>query len=100
MTHVDLSRFPELRRVFEGYLHEDFTVEYGSAAAAIEAFRADADTAELRLFRDEARRFLASTSALEFAHVRQLVARLGARWIPESRADLEAALHGSRYHGA
>jgi len=45
MTHVDASRFPELRRVFEGYLHEDFVAEYCSAAAAIAAFRADADSA-------------------------------------------------------
>ena len=92
MTRVDASRFPGLRRVFEGYLHEDFVAEYGSAAAAIAAFRADADAAEARAFRDEARRFLALTSALDFAQVQRLVTRVGSRWIPASREDLEAVL--------
>ncbi len=93
MTHFDASRFPALRRVFEGYLHEDFLVEHGSAAAAVRAFTADASPSERRLFRDEARRFLAATSALEFGQVQRLVARLGSRWVPDSRAELEALLH-------
>ena len=96
MSHVELSRFPELRRVFEGYLHEDFLVEYGSAAAAIDAFSADASTAELRMFRDEARRFIAATSALDFANVQHLITRLGSRWTPESREELERALTAPR----
>lgn len=95
MTHFDLSRFPELRRVFEGYLHEDFLVEHGGAAAAVRAFHADASAAERRMFRDETRRFLAATSALDFAQVQSLVARLGSRWVPASRADLENALDTS-----
>jgi len=92
MTHVDASRFPELRRVFEGYLHEDFVAEYGSAAAAIDAFRADASAAEARAFRDEARRFLAATKALDFAEVQRLVTRAGSRWVPGSREELETVL--------
>lgn len=94
MTHLDASRFPELRRVFEGYLHEDFVAEHGSAAAAIEAFRADASAAEARAFRDEARRFLVVTRSLDFAQVQQFVTRVGSRWIPESREELETVLRG------
>jgi|SRR5579872_1063239 len=93
MNYVDPTRFPELRRVFEGYLHEDFIAEYGSAAAAIDAFRADASAVEARAFRDEARQFLALTSGLDFANVQHLVARVGSRWIPGSREELEAVLH-------
>jgi hypothetical protein len=92
MTHLDPSRFPELRRVFEAYLHEDFVAEYGSAAAAIDAFRADASAAEARAFRDDARRFLALTSPLDFAQVQRFVTRVGSRWIPDSRDALEAVL--------
>ena len=92
MTHLDPSRFPELRRVFEAYLHEDFVAEYGSAVAAIDAFRADASAAEARAFRDEARRFLTLTRGLDFAQVQRLVARVGSRWIPGSRDDLETVL--------
>jgi hypothetical protein len=96
MTHFDASRFPELRRVFEGYLHEDFLVEYGSPAAAIQAFHADAGAAEQRLFRDEARRFMATTSALDFTQVQRLVTRLGSRWIPGSREELAVVLAETR----
>ncbi len=92
MTHFDASRFPELRRVFEGYLHEDFLLQHATAAAAIQAFHADASAAEQRRFRDEARRFLAATSALDFTQVQRLVARLGSRWTPDSREELETAL--------
>jgi len=92
MTHLDASRFPELRRVFEGYLHEDFLAEHGSAAAAIAAFRADADAGEARAFRDEARRFLTLTTALDFEDVQRLVTRVGSRWVPASREELETVL--------
>lgn len=92
MTRLDPSRFPELRRVFEGYLHEDFVAEYGSAAAAIDAFRADANAAEAQAFRDEARRFLVLTSTLDFAQVQRFVTRAGSRWIPGSRDELETVL--------
>ena len=92
MTHVDPSRFPELQRVFEGYLHEDFVAEYGSAAAAIDAFRNDASAAGARAFRDEARHFLAVTSALDFPEVQRLLTRVGSRWIPRSREELERVL--------
>ena len=94
MTSLDASHFPELRRVFEGYLHEDFLAEYGSAAAAIDAFRADATAAEARAFRDEVRRFLALTGTLDFAKVRESVTRLGSRWIPHSRQEIETVLGG------
>ena len=92
MTHVDPSRFPELKRVFEGYLHEDFVAEYGSAAAAIDAFRNDATAAEARAFGKEARRFLTVTRALDFAEVQHLVTRVGSRWVPGSREELETVL--------
>lgn len=95
MRPLDPSRFPELRQVFEGYLHEDFVAEYGSAAAAIDAFRADANATEARAFGDEARRFLGVTSTLDFAEVQRLVTRIGSRWVPGSREELEAVLGSS-----
>ena len=33
--------FPELRRFFEGYMHEDFMHEYGTAEGALRAYEAD-----------------------------------------------------------
>lgn len=92
MKRVKLSDFPELRRVFTGYLHEDFLEEHGTAAAALRAFAADAGAAERKRFRDEARRFLELTSDHDFAKVLTLVHRLGSRWRPPSREELVSAL--------
>lgn len=94
MRHIKPSDFPELRRVFSGYLHEDFQQEYGSAAAAVRAYEADADDEERRRFRAEARRFLELTEPLEFAKVLALLSRLGCRWKPPSRDALAEVVTG------
>lgn len=84
--------FPELQRVFSGYLHEDFLEEYESAAAALRAFHDDADPSDRQRFRREARRFLASIEKLELKDVRALMARLGCRWFPPSRRAVATLL--------
>ena len=89
---VKASDFPELQRVFSGYLHEDFVEEHGTAADALRAFREDADSAERRRFAKEARRFLNRTKLLSFDELRPLLQRLGCRWTPPSREALIAAL--------
>jgi hypothetical protein len=86
------SDFPELRRAFTGYLHEDFLEEYETPAAALRAFHDDADPAEHRRFGTEARRFLDRTANLDFDEVRTLIAGLGCRWTPPSREALTALL--------
>jgi hypothetical protein len=84
------SDFPELRRAFTGYLHEDFLQEYETPATALRAFQDDADEGEKQRFRTEARRFLDRTAGLDFDEVRALMTRLGCRWIPASREALTA----------
>lgn len=88
MTRVTPSAFPELQRVFGGYLHEDVMAESGTPDAALRAFRADAAPADLRRFRTEATRFLARTASLDLEELRHLVHQLGCRWIPPSRDAL------------
>jgi hypothetical protein len=90
------SDFPELRQVFAGYLNEDFSVEYGTPAAALRAFHEEASTAERRRFSTEAAEFLDRTSDLPFGEVRDHLARLGCRWAPPSRDALVALLAGGR----
>lgn len=85
MKRVKASDFPELRRVFTGYLHEDFVEEYGTPEAALRTFSEDASAAERERFRAEVRRFLEVTAALDFAKLRALLDRLGSRWSPPSR---------------
>ena len=85
MKRVKASDFPELRRVFAGYLHEDFLAEYATPADALRAFGEEASAAERQRFRAEVRRFLDQTAPLDFPKLRALLARLGARWTPPSR---------------
>jgi contact-dependent growth inhibition (CDI) system CdiI-like immunity protein len=92
MTPLDPSDFPTLRRVFAGYLHEDFGVEHGSPAAALRAFAADASPAERRRFAREARRLLDRTAKLDDDDLSTLVGRLGSRWSPPSREALTVLL--------
>ena len=92
MTRLTPSAFPELQRVFAGYLHEDVLVEHGSPEAALRAFRADAAPAEERRFRREVQRFLTQTKTLDFDAVRALLRELGSRWMPPSREALIAVL--------
>jgi hypothetical protein len=86
------SDFPELQRVFSGYLHEDFLEEYGTPAAALRAFQEDAGEAERERFMHDARQFIDRTASLDFTDVRALVADLGCRWTPPSREALVALL--------
>ena len=87
--------FPELRRVFSGYLHEDFLAECGTPAAALRRFWTEADPIERRRFQEEAERFLAYTAAFDLDAVRRLVRQLGGRWSPPSRDAVIAALTGA-----
>jgi CdiI immunity protein len=88
MTRDAASKFPELSRVFSGYLHEDLTVEYGSPDAALLAFRDDATPAEWRRFQREARQLLRRAEGGNFDDVCTLMQRLGSRWTPPSRDAL------------
>ena len=92
---VEASAFPELRRVFTGYLHEDALAEAGTPGAALRTFWADAAPDERRRFQREVGRFLALTAPLTLDDVRNLVRQLGSRWIPPSREALVALLTGA-----
>ena len=90
MKPLRASDFPELHRVFAGYLHEDFVQEHGTPEAALESSLTDASGAERRRFLAEIRRFLEATEPLPFDEVRILIERLGSRWVPASRDELVA----------
>jgi hypothetical protein len=87
-----ISAFPELRRVFSGYLHEDVLAEAGTPEAALRTFWADAAPGERHRFQREVTRFLAHTATLKPDVMRDLVRQLGARWIPPSQEALVALL--------
>ena len=92
MSRVAPSAFPELRRVFSGYLHEDSLTEAGTPEAALQTFRDDASLDERRRFQREVKQLLAQTATLDLDELRDLVYQLGCRWIPPSRGALVALL--------
>jgi hypothetical protein len=92
MTRAGESRFPELRRVLAGYLHEDFLLEAGTPQAALRAYLDEASPAERRRFQRDVARFLAHIATLDFAAARDLFNELGSRWVPPSHEALVALL--------
>jgi hypothetical protein len=92
MKTLKPSDFPEIQRVFTGYLHEDFLDEYGTPLAALRAFHDDANVSERRRFAAEMRRFLERTATLDFTELRAVIGRLGCRWSPRSRKALVSLL--------
>ena len=92
MKALKPSDFPEMQRVFAGYLHEDFLEEHGTPLAALREFYEDANASERQRFSRETQRFLENTASLDFSDVRVLVARLGSQWTPPSRKALVALL--------
>lgn len=92
MTRAARSAFPELHRVFTGYLHEDVLAEAGTPEGALRTFWADATPGERRRFQREVTRFLARTAELTLDDLRALVHKLGCSWIPPSREALVTLL--------
>ena len=92
MTRGKPAGFPELERVFSGYLHEDVLEESGTPEAALKTFWAEAAPDERRRFQHEVTRFLAHTSTLDLGALRDLVWELGCRWTPPSPAALAGLL--------
>jgi hypothetical protein len=83
--------YPALRSFCRGYLHEDALAEYGSAAGAVAAFRADASAKEQRALEADWRRFAADTADWPLDRLSSHFAgALGAAWAPGSRDDLDS----------
>ena len=92
MTRPATSAFPYIRRVFSGYLHEDVFADAGTPEDALRTFWSDATPGERRRFQREARRLVEHVSTLDLGAIRDLVHRLGSRWVPPSREALVALL--------
>jgi hypothetical protein len=92
LTRSAASPFPELQRVFSGYLHEDVLADGGTPEDALRTFWSDAAPGERRRFQREARRLLEHVSSLDLDAIRDLVHQLGGRWVPPSREALVALL--------
>jgi hypothetical protein len=81
--------YPELRRFFEGYMHEEFVHEHGTPEGALRAYEADASEPERRRLRNDAVKMLAAVEAGTLVDARALLGTLGAKWSPRSLAALK-----------
>ena len=86
----DPARFPALREFLSGYLHQDFAEEYASAGDAAKAFLSEAGTDEIRAVREECGRFQAALNDRPLTEIQAALARLGAAWYPQSKAEWSA----------
>jgi hypothetical protein len=88
-TGKSAADFPALRGFFEGYLHQDFRDEYGSAAGAVQAFREDASDAELAAMRKEWKAWRTRLGKATAEEIAQSARKLGAAWQPQVAEDLD-----------
>jgi CdiI immunity protein len=89
LTGESAADFPALRGFFEGYLHQDFRDEYGSAAGAVQAFREDASDSELAAVRKEWKKWRAGLSSASMDEIAQATRKLGTAWQPQVAEDLD-----------
>ncbi len=84
------TTWSNLRAVLDGYLHQDFVVEHGSAAAAIRAWLADAHGENATAVASEWRSFLNITAGADVeARARALREAAGGAWAPATAAEFE-----------
>jgi len=81
--------FPALRTFFEGYLHQDFRDEYGSALGAVQAFQRDASDSDVKAVRQEWNVWRTALDQASSEEIAKAVRQLGSAWRPESAADLD-----------
>ncbi|MGH9158804.1 MAG: contact-dependent growth inhibition system immunity protein [Vicinamibacteraceae bacterium] len=92
-SRILVSAFPELTHAFQGYLHEDFSIEHGSAREAIAAYKAEASDEERARFGREAVRFVSMVRGTRISAVRRVLAReFRSAWSPRSMAELRGVL--------
>ena len=91
-SRLDPRDYAALSRFFRGYLHQDVVAEYGSAPAAAQQFRKDADEGETAIVHSEFERLLAETSPLSVADLNCIFQQLGSAWHFRSREEVEQIL--------
>lgn len=90
MTPAHSRRFMHLATLLDGYLHQDFVVEHGTAAQAVQAWLAEIDPAEALAASAEWRTFLNVTAGMSTeARARALRDVAGGAWAPATDHDFQ-----------
>ena len=82
--------YPALMEFLPAYLHEDFGVEYGSAARAFAAMVSDANGDQIRNVKEEWRALRRALSGRALPDLQESLAQLGAAWQPQSEQELQS----------
>jgi hypothetical protein len=88
-NHFDPESYPALMEFLPAYLHEDFQVEYGSAARAFAALVSDASGDQIRNVKEEWQTLRQVFSERPLPDVQNGLAQLGAAWQPQSEQELQ-----------
>ncbi|AMY12403.1 hypothetical protein LuPra_05676 [Luteitalea pratensis] len=90
MSPMSSRRWPHLASLFGGYLHQDFTAEYGSAPRAVQAALTAVEADKGREVSAEWRRFLNLTQGMDLqARARLLRELAGGSWAPGDEREFE-----------
>lgn len=96
-ARLNRTTVPTLAAFVRGYLHQDWTVEHGTAENALAAFCADADTRERHLLAHEFEALLDATGRWPVERLQQFFVReLGSAWVPQDSGDLRQLAAGIR----
>ena len=88
--HFDKADYPALLEFVPAYLHQDFGEEYGSAAAAVTAFLADASGDEILHVREEWQRLHQVLEDRSLGEWQAALRQLGGAWQPQSLQEVQS----------
>lgn len=89
-NHFNPESYPALMEFLPAYLHEDYGVEYGSAARAFAALVSDASGDQIRKVKEEWVALRQTFSGRSLPDIQTGLAQLGAAWQPQSEQELQA----------
>jgi hypothetical protein len=89
-NHFEPESYPALMEFLPAYLHEDFGLEYGSAARAFAALVSDANGDQIRNVKEEWQALRRALSGRALAEVQESLSLLGAAWQPQSEQELQS----------
>jgi hypothetical protein len=84
------ENYPALMEFLPAYLHEDFGVEYGSAARAFAAMVSDSSGDQIRNVKEEWQVLRLAFSVRPLPDMQGALVQLGAAWQPQSEQELQA----------
>ncbi len=91
MSIKGTTNWSHLRALLDGYLHQDFTVEHGSAVQAVQAALADVRHDDAMAVSSEWRSFLNVTAGMDVQTRGRLLCELaGGAWAPRDADEFEA----------